>query len=310
MNHEVPILASLYERHACPVCDAPARTPFYSRPYNADPVRGYLRHFYGGQLDEEALKHHDFDLCRCDKCGLVFQRWVPNEALLEYVYGQLAKAQPDVVASHRGLPVRLRYQYDIERVLRYFGGDSGTRVLDFGAGTGLWLEMAAALGCKTAACELDPSVAERLRHLGHSTHRLEDVGVEDFDFINTEQVFEHLVEPRRVLAQLAEGLRVGGILRISVPNGGDLESRLETEDWMAPKGTPTSLNCVAPLEHLNCFDHRSLQHLALEVGLEPFVFPLSVDLHATARLRYSASALKHLIRPPRGTLLYFRRPPR
>ena len=50
-----------------------------------------------------------------------------------------------------------------------------------------------------------------------------------------------------------------------------------------------------------------LTRLAAEAGLAPFTFPLRVEVHPTARLRYSASALKHLVRPPKGTMLYFQR---
>lgn len=304
---ELPVSATLRERVRCPVCDAPARKPFYSKSYDADPVRGFLHRYYEGRLDEAALSGHCFELCRCCECGLVFQRWVPNESFLAYLYGYVAKAKPTEIASQRDLSVRLRYQHDIERVVRYVGGESPPRVLDFGAGTGLWLEMAAAHGCRTAACELDASVAARLGRLGHETVLLDGLGDERFDFINTEQVFEHLTEPRRVLAALVKGLSIGGLLRLSVPNGGDLDARLRSEDWMAPKGTARSLDCVAPLEHLNCFDHDSLVRLAAEFGLTPFVFPLRVEVHQLARMRYAASALVHLVRPPAGTMLYFAR---
>jgi len=41
----------------------------------------------------------------------------------------------------------------------------------------------------------------------------------DFDFINVDQVFEHLPYPRATLANLTTKLRAGGVVRISVPNG-------------------------------------------------------------------------------------------
>lgn len=308
MNDERSEAEGLRQRSSCPVCYTLASRPFLTRPYDADPIRGYLRRFYRDRLDESMLVGCQFELCRCDDCGLVFQRWVPNVEFLDYLYGDVAKADPSEVARRRDLSVRLNYQHDIERLVRYFGDESRTRVLDFGAGTGTWLQMAAALGCHTTACELDPSVADRLRQLGHEALVLDEMTSGTFDFINTEQVFEHLVEPMEVLAALVNRLRPGGLVRISVPNGGNLDDLLKDEDWTAPKGTAASLNCVTPLEHLNCFDHDSLTRLAVDAGLEPFVYPLRVEVHSTARLRYAVSAIKHKVRHPGGTLLYFRRP--
>lgn len=65
-----------------------------------------------------------------------------------------------------------------------------------------------------------------------------DLESESFDFINSEQVFEHLVEPRQALASLSRALRCGGLLRISVPNGSDVDARLKLEDRSAPRGPP------------------------------------------------------------------------
>ena len=295
-------------RDHCPACGTRAERPFFSRPFDDDPVQTYLRSFYAGRLDENQLRGKRFELCRCDDCDLVFQRSVPNAALLAHLYGPVAGADPAEVASRRGLDARLAYQHDIERVMRYLGDKPPVRVLDFGAGTGLWLQMAAALGCQTAACELTSATSDRLRSLGHETVVLADLESESFDFINSEQVFEHLVEPRQALASLSRALRCGGLLRISVPNGSDVDARLKLEDWSAPKGTAASLNCVAPLEHLNCFNHASLRRLAFGAGLVPFAFPLRTEVHQTARLRFAASALGHRVRRPEGTLQYFIRP--
>jgi SAM-dependent methyltransferase len=308
LSHEAPALTGLEARRLCPVCAAEASPPFFSSPFDDEPVQGYLEGFYGGRLDQSPLVGHKFELCRCGDCGLVFQRWVPNDELLADLYGPVAGADPNEVASNRGLDVRLGYQHDIERVVRHFGPPRPVRVLDFGAGTGLWLQMAAALGCDTTACEFAATAADRLCSLGHETVLLADVESERFDFINSEQVFEHLVEPRAALAHLTRALRSGGVLRISVPDGSDIEKRLTLGDWSAPKGTAASLNCVAPLEHLNCFDHASLTRLASEVGLVPFRFPLQAEVHQTARIRYVASAVWHRIRRPGGTMLYFSRP--
>jgi hypothetical protein len=83
-------------------------------------------------------------------------------------------------------------------------------------------------------------------------HAIDELPVDRFHFINAEQVFEHLVAPAQVMQWLAGSLVHGGLLRISVPNGAGVESLVAQADWAASKGSPRSLNAIAPLEHINC----------------------------------------------------------
>jgi hypothetical protein len=94
------------------------------------------------------------------------------------------------------------------------------------------------------------------------------------DFVNTEQVFEHLSDPYEIISILASALRRGGLLKISVPQAPDLEYRLNGFDWNASPGRRSLLTAVHPLEHVNCFDARSLIALARRVGLEPVRIPV------------------------------------
>lgn len=301
----------LGERTECPVCQFGASDPFLGLPFDHGPIARYLRNHYEGRLDPSRLTTRAFELIECPRCTLVYQRWTPDESALWELYGTLQRWDNEEVAQRRGLDVRLRYAYDIERVIRYTDRPpSDVSVLDFGAGTGLWLQVAAALGCRTSAVELNEAASKELRSAGHQIPALEELPQEALDYVETEQVFEHLVDPRAVVTALAHALRPGGILRVSVPNGTGIRARIRAGDWLAPKGSAQSLEPVAPLEHLNCFNHRSLTRLGAEAGLVPFVFPLRCEVHPTARMRYAVSALKHRIRPPRGTLLFFQRPER
>src|SRR5439155_15817049 len=106
--------------------------------------------------------------------------------------------------------------------------------------------------------ELDPRAAAHARAYGVKTRTRADLVADSFDFVNTEQVLEHLADPLETLADLRVGLRPDGLLKVSVPEGRGIEQRLRKPDWTAAKGSRSSLNAVAPLEHLNCFDRGSL----------------------------------------------------
>jgi SAM-dependent methyltransferase len=194
-------------------------------------------------------------------------------------------------------------------LIKYFGRHPAKiRVLDYGAGYGLWLNMAAAFGCRTTAVELTPGLVRTLKE-HHEVVAPNELSPESFDYINTEQVFEHLVEPRLVFAELAAALKPGGILRISVPNGSKIPHLLKHPDWSAPKGSAKSLNAIAPLEHINCYNYSSLISLGATAQLQPFHYPLRQFLDPWERTRFLLSAFYHTIRPASGTMLLFQKSP-
>jgi SAM-dependent methyltransferase len=298
----------LVARSHCPVCGE-SGNPFLSLPYDTDPIAGYLTRFYNGALDATALTGQHYELVDCTSCGLVYQAHIPDDALLDHLYDHAALHDLEIANEARGLSVRRSWANDIEQCIKYFGGEpAAVEVLDFGSGPGLWLDMAAAYGCRTAGSEMSGVGLRRVIDAGHEAFTPDDLPVERFHFVNTEQVVEHLTDPRSTVDRLASALRPGGILRISVPNGTGIRTRLEGGDWNAPKGSPKSLNPVAPLEHLNCFDHGSLQRLGETVGLQPFRYPLRQFLDPMERIRFAASAVLHRFQRPTGTLQLFRKP--
>lgn len=294
------------QRNRCPVCDSADPRTILDLPFDIPPISSYLDSFYGGRLDPHELVGGRFVLLKCGSCELVFQRDVPDDESLGYLYGTAvgdASSRPG-----RGLRVRQGYSFQVEQLLKYWGAPPhDVDVLDYGAGAGDWLSMAAAYGCKTYAVELSVSRQDTLARRGHTILNADDLPAGHFHFINTEQVFEHLVEPMAELGRLASALRPGGLVRISVPNGGDVESRLSDADWTAPKGSGRSLNAIAPLEHINCFDHRSLIALGERAGLRRFTYPARQYLDSWERCRFIASAVVHKFKAPTGTLLLFQK---
>jgi SAM-dependent methyltransferase len=129
-----------------------------------------------------------------------------------------------------------------------------------------------------------------------------DIPQERFDFINAEQVFEHISDPVPTLKHLVSALKPKGIVRINVPNGWDIERRLAKCDWDAPKGSRDSLNAIAPLEHINCFNKKALVVLAARAGL--------TLVSITPKIRMGPSLLqftvRDLLRPGYDTFRRFR----
>jgi SAM-dependent methyltransferase len=286
------------ERSTCPGCTATASTVLYRCAYDAYPIREYLVDFYDsqGHADLEAVAGAEYRLDRCDACSLVYQRFAPGPDLLESVYERWIDPAFVFETEHRGHDIGYfhRLSREVELLIRSFGVEpQALRMLDVGMGWAEWCSMALAYGCAVSGTELSDARCQYARGRGVEVLTPAEVATRQFDVINTEQVFEHLVEPLDVLVQLSASLAPGGLLKISVPNGWDIARRIGVGDWGAPKDTADSLNPVAPLEHLNCFNHDALIAMAERAGLRP----VNVLTRAVRRANPLEATLGDLARP-------------
>ncbi len=278
------------ERTECPCCLSGACQTLYECEFRTDPIRQYLRDFYDpqGGVEYEFLEGASLVLQQCHTCGLIFQGQIGNDFLLEKLYEEwidpsLAKERDD---QRRDLWSHIGDVREIITVLSESGKmPTEARFLDFGMGWGKWSRMAKAFGCQAFGLELSEERTKYARSQGVKIAAWDDIPGSGFDLINTEQVFEHIPKPLATLRHLAKGLAPTGLLKISVPNGARIPRLLKNPDWNATsrKEGRRSLNAVAPLEHINCFNQKALFQLGRNAGLEPVKMDSETDIHVTRR---------------------------
>jgi predicted SAM-dependent methyltransferase len=193
-----------------------------------------LQEYLAGLAPRLSLAGAVYALDECLDCGLIYQFHVPQGALLRAVSGRISgrdSATPGIEA-------------ELDLVAAYLNQPlEGLKTLDLGRQP------------LVGAADEPPD-----RSLSGS-HR--------FDYIRAPHVFARLPRPLETLHELASSLAPGGLIRITVPDGGDFERRLRQADWKTRKGVFDSLDAAAPLERINCFDARALVRMAERVGLAP-----------------------------------------
>lgn len=240
--------------------------------YASGPLTRYLSEFYRTfpRCDFSSLQDHLYRLVDCSGCGCIYQDPVPTDEFLASFYRDGLYG----VASPAPVPVQ-PYQFEqaareLAMVVRFLQPRvPRPAVLDFGTGHGQWVRMAAAAGSDAHACDVSEHAFHALTAAGITCHRIGVLPDAAFDFINTEQVLEHLPRPAETVAGLVRALRPGGVLKIGVPHDPALRTKLQRPQWTAAKDSPDSLNAVAPIEHLNHFEPASLTALGRAAGLEP-----------------------------------------
>jgi 2-polyprenyl-3-methyl-5-hydroxy-6-metoxy-1,4-benzoquinol methylase len=289
-------------RDKCPVCASDSLRTIYQSPFNEPPIRDYLEEFYSptGGVEFEYLEKAIYFLFECNICGLIFQKEIPNDNLMERLYEYWI--EPHKVFNQQqkknGLGLYSYYAQEIIQIIAYFEeAPSSLCFLDFGMGWGKWALMAKAFGCDSYGSELSKERIEYAKSNGVKVVSWMEIPQHQFDFINTEQVFEHIPQPLQTLRHLKNALKPNGILKISVPIANDIERRLKTMDWKAPKGTRDSLNPVAPLEHINFFRRKSLLKMASIAGMEEVLISIKRRYQYTTRWRGMKRIAKNVLLP-------------
>jgi len=240
--------------------------------FSAPPISAYLEEFYRPYplCDFEPLSGANYRLVSCKQCGCLFQNPVPSDNFLAKFYGEGLYGSPHKKSPSAEPYLVEQMTRELMMVVRYLQPRASRPiVLDFGAGNGQWAKLASAAGLDTHASDLSEHAYPLLGSWGIVCHRQDKLPTSSFDFINTEQVFEHLPRPTEVLVRLVEALRPGGVLKIGVPHDPQIRRKLTQPDWLAPKNSPGSLNAVAPVEHLNYFESASLLAFCQRAGLLP-----------------------------------------
>ena len=159
----------------------------------------------------------EFNLCYCDSCGYVFDSPRPPFAEVSAFYSQAGKYD-SWLNEERARDVLWKRR--LKKLLQ--SGATG-RLLDIGAGYGLFLHHAQHFFSEIAGTEISASavaIAKEKYGLALLAGQVEnlDLPPESFDTITLFHVLEHVPDPGELITRCHALLRAQGILVIAVPN--------------------------------------------------------------------------------------------
>ncbi len=290
------------ERKHCPACSSSRSKKVYEAPYDSGPIADYLVDFYSSKVREEFsyLKDAHYILLDCESCGMIYQRDVPGDILMGRIYDHwIAFQQAAGLQPHPNLlPYYANYSQEVMQIVDYIGKPpEQQRIFDFGMGWCHWALMVKAFGCQAFGTELSEARLAHARTVGVKVVSWDENPAQQFDMINTEQVFEHIPQPLETLRHLKKALAPAGILKVSVPDSGGIDKQLQSMDWSSGKNSASSLNAVAPLEHINCFRRDSIIKMAEAAGMVEVRIPMRVQYRHAADWSSVRAVGKNLLLP-------------
>lgn len=183
-----------------------------------------------------------------------------ERGFLAQAFGYTRNTKPFQRVAGYTVYLLLRRAPHLSRSISHLPLIPGGRLLDIGCGDGAYLEWMRKLGWEVEGVEVDPQAADAARRRGLVVHgkNLQAAGFEDgrFDAVVLTHVLEHVHDPEGLLRECYRVLRVGGIIRVLVPNIASYgHHRLRTR-WPG----------LDPPRHLYHFTIQSLKKLAVQAG--------------------------------------------
>lgn len=300
-THNQPFVFEI--RELCPGCGASGHDILISLPFTDNRIASFLRGYYSNRLEVTQLDNGKYELARCLHCNFVWQRHILDSRGMASLYEVWIDPEASLhkrTASTTNLYLSYaREAYIISKLVNKRPGEIS--VLDFGMGWGFWATMAQAFSYNVLGQEISDKRLDFARSRGIKTITdLKEIPDDSLDYVHTEQVIEHLPDPAGTLEDMARVVRPKGYLYIAVPDRTQALKALAQGTW-----TP-SKDSVQPLEHINCFNHKSLINFAALHGFRLIQQPYllvgrknMLDLFRAVMGRFKQQFL--------GTSLYFQK---
>lgn len=134
-------------------------------------------------------------------------------------------------------------------------------ILDFGAGWGFWLNHLKKNNFDVYAFEVSETRINFLKE--NKIKIIPDIENTDikFDFIYSEETFEHISNPKETLVNLSKILKENGFIMLRFPSSFLFKLRLN-------KKYKPSTDCAHPLEHINLLKKKSFENMIIDANLE------------------------------------------
>ncbi len=201
-----------------------------------------------------------YTLYTCRGCALTFVHPVPDAAAV-YTEGYFSGA-----SAHSGYS---NYDADKEAMVPTFEKylkriaplAPGKRILDVGAATGFFLQIAKRFGFDVYGVEISPYASGQAAKKGipmitGTLHNVPDAP--PFDVITILDVIEHVSDPYAECLRAYTLLIKGGVLVINTPDMGSLYARLMGKKW----------HLIIPPEHLFYFNRKNMRTMLEGIGFE------------------------------------------
>ena len=223
----------------------------------------FLSVYYKGRIDIKKLNGKYYKLLECLNCKLIFQEQIPDEKFSQELY-EIYIDKDDSLRKKDDYEKKYKKKlfYEMGLIKNIFKKkNEEISILDFGAGWGFWLNFFKKNNFDVYAFEISDTRIDFLKK--NQIKTISDIVNTDnkFDFIYSEETFEHISNPKETLISLSKMLKENGFIMLRFPSSFLFKLRLN-------KKYKPSTDCAHPLEHINLLKKKSFEDMIKDSNLE------------------------------------------
>ncbi len=274
----------LIKRIKCPVCNFDKIQSIYKLSYRDPKIKNFLEVYYNKKLNLDLIADNNYNLLECKNCKFIFQEHIPDELFSEHLYENLISAPASLKKKKENIRnLKKKYLNEIFLIDKIFQGKK-INILEFGAGWGFWSLVAKESGFNVSCLELSKKRVEYMKSKNLNVINVIEKNKPKYDFIYSDQTFEHIGDPKETLELLNSSLNLGGYILLNFPSSFGFKRKIKNNY------TPNK-DEAHPLEHLNLFNRSSMNYLIRNTKLKLINFRSLNSL----RPRYIYKDIKNLI---------------
>jgi SAM-dependent methyltransferase len=232
-----------------------------------------------------------YHVVRCPDCGFLYRQPGIKPERLGDLYSGAGYGR--FLTGKYSRKRQRRYKLVMDAFSPVLADGGGRRLLDYGCGAGLFLEIAHGRGFECYGVDLSQDAIDRARQQPWGAHAhygtplgVPEIAAGGFGVITLWSVLAHLPRPVEDLTMLRGLLAPDGVLLILTVNANSLHLKAKGEEW----------NGFTP-NHLKFFSPTTLERLLTKAGFAAVTMPpMPPDSVVTGRARLSAGQERRLHR--------------
>ena len=243
---------NLIERLKCPFCNGNTYRSLFKKKYSSKELSDFIFQYYKSKELVKILQNEIYELCECLNCHGIFQKNIPDDSFLNYLYNELISSveslnkKVDYIKNHER-----KLNQDFQMITSLFEKKiENIKILEFGCGWGFWSKFMLSKSLNVTTCEFSNVRHQHLIENKIKNFRSLDNLNMKFDFIYSEEVLEHVTSPIDILNQLKNLLSKNGYMFHRFPSSFLFKNKL------SKKYIPRK-DCAHPLEHINIINKKS-----------------------------------------------------
>ena len=253
----------LKERKKCPFCYSNKNITLYKLSYNNIKLKTFIKIYYKNLIPHKLLKKYYYVLNECCVCHGIFQKFVPDKKFSKNLYEKFIDSQ---LSFNKKIRMNIKnfknYMHEAELITSLLKKNPREiSIFEFGSGWGFWSRFMTACNFNVLSCEISKERISFAKKFGIKTIKDLKKIKGKFDFIYSDQVFEHLDDPKKMLLKLYKLLRPNGYINLKFPSAFKFKNKIKIKYY--PKK-----DAAHPLEHINIYNKECIENMIKNTRLK------------------------------------------